>query len=158
MTDTGKTDSGKKVFRVIGMMSGTSADGVDAALIDTDGYNHVVPGPEHFRPYTMAERQSIKAAYAAARSMAPGDPWPQPLCEAAQIITDAHCQTVSQLLMQSGIGAQSIDLLGFHGQTVLHDPDRRFTLQIGLPDQLARQARIDVVFDFRTADVEREPG
>lgn len=139
--------------RAIGMMSGTSADGVDVALIETDGEDYVMAIAEHFRPYTVEERNAIRRAYAEARGLKSGDPWPEALREAAQILTDAHAAAALTLLDQAGREADGVELVGFHGQTVLHDPARRFTLQIGLPERLAAACGIDVVHDFRSADV-----
>jgi anhydro-N-acetylmuramic acid kinase len=113
----------------------------------------IKPGQGHYRPYSPAERSVIKAAYAHARTLGANEPWPDAVIKAAQVITQAHIEVVQDLLGRAGLAPNDVDFLGFHGQTVAHDPARRFTLQVGLPDLLARATGVDVVHDFRSADV-----
>jgi anhydro-N-acetylmuramic acid kinase len=134
-------------------MSGTSIDGVDAALIETDGELSVTPGPSLAVPYTPEERAVLRKALEVSKSWAAGEPMPEAVAEAERLLTLAHAQAVRALLKQAGLTPADIDVIGFHGQTVLHQPASRRTVQIGMGAELARLTGIDVVNDFRSADV-----
>lgn len=141
------------MIRAIGLMSGTSLDGVDAAVLETDGENIVRPGPSLAVPYTPEERAVLRRALEAAKDWAAGEPMPEDVAEAERLLTLAHVQAVRKLLDQAGFKPGDVDLIGFHGQTVLHQPERRRTVQIGVGEALAALTGIDVVNDFRSADV-----
>jgi anhydro-N-acetylmuramic acid kinase len=141
------------VQKVIGLMSGTSLDGVDAALLETDGEELVRPGPGLTLPYAPQTRALLRAALDEARAVAQGAPVPQSIREAERLLTEAHAEAVKALLEKTGLAAGQVGLLGFHGQTILHRPERRWTWQIGDGALLARLTGIDVVNDFRSADV-----
>ncbi|MCG2839381.1 anhydro-N-acetylmuramic acid kinase [Sandaracinobacter sp. RS1-74] len=137
---------------VIGFMSGTSADGVDAALLETDGEAEIRALAFADRPYNDAERGLIRAASQRALEMqAPGtDPL---IAEAEAILTHAHADLLARLP-----GQEQATLIGFHGQTVAHRPPgsghpAAFTWQIGDAALLARLTGRPVVHDFRSADV-----
>ncbi|MCX5515225.1 anhydro-N-acetylmuramic acid kinase [Kaistia algarum] len=138
---------------VVGLMSGTSMDGVDAALIATDGEVVEAFGPTHFRPYSEAERTVLRAALAAAVSIMDRSARPGVLAEAERIVTDAHAEAVEALLAREDVDAPRVMLVGFHGQTVFHAPARGLTVQIGDGAALAARLGIPVVHDFRAADV-----
>ncbi|MFN3370929.1 MAG: anhydro-N-acetylmuramic acid kinase [Sphingomonadaceae bacterium] len=137
---------------VIGLMSGTSVDGVDAALLETDGEGHVAPLAFVARPYSDPERDLIRQA--AARALAMPRPGPDALIdEAARVLTLAHAEAVAGLP-----GGEAATLIGFHGQTVAHRPPSSghaapFTWQIGEAGLLAQLTGRPVVHDFRSADV-----
>lgn len=136
-----------------GLMSGTSMDGIDAALIATDGEDVEAFGPTAFRAYLPEEREVLRAALAAAVSLEDRDARPAVLAEAERIVTDAHAETIEALLARPDVDASRVTLVGFHGQTVFHAPSRRLTVQIGDGAALAKRLGIPVVFDFRAADV-----
>lgn len=138
---------------VAGLMSGTSMDGVDAALIATDGEEVEAFGPTHFRPYAEAEREVLRAALREATRLEDRDARPGVLAEAERIVTDAHAEAVEALLGRDDVDAPRVQLVGFHGQTVFHAPQRRLTVQIGDGAALASRLGIPVVYDFRAADV-----
>lgn len=140
-------------MRALGLMSGTSLDGIDAAIIETDGLTEVVPGPSLAVPYTPEERAVLRSALEVAKIWEPDEPMPAEVAEAERLLTLAHAQAVRALLKKAEMTPQDIDIIGFHGQTVLHQPDRRRTVQIGMGAELARLTGIDVVNDFRSADV-----
>ena len=127
----------------IGLMSGTSMDGVDAALLETDGEDTVRPLGFVTLPYSDAERTPIRAALGA------GDE--RKVRAAGTVVTDAHIRAVRRLLEKTG--AQEVTAIGFHGHTLDHRPQDRFTLQVGDAGRLARETGISVVADFRSADV-----
>ena len=138
---------------VVGLMSGTSMDGVDAALIATDGEEIEAFGPTYFRPYEPDERAVLRAALAAAAGLDHRDARPGVLEQAERIVTDAHAEAVETLLARRDVDAPRVTLVGFHGQTVFHAPDRRLTIQIGDGAALSERLGLPVVYDFRAADV-----
>lgn len=139
--------------RAIGLMSGTSMDGVDAALIETDGDGQLTCGGHLEQAYTPEERALLRAALADAVGMDDRTARPGALRAAEALVTRAHAAAVSALLAREGLAATAVDVVGFHGQTVLHRPERRFTVQIGDAAVLASTLGIPVVADFRAADV-----
>ena len=142
-----------KILKAIGLMSGTSLDGVDAALLDTDGESVAVPGPALTVPYDSQTREMLRAALDTARDVQAGAPMPYSIRVAERRVTEAHADAVRELLAKAGLAAHDVDLIGFHGQTILHRPNQRLTWQIGDGELLARLTGIDVVNDFRSADV-----
>lgn len=142
-----------RIYRAIGLMSGTSMDGVDVALLETDGEAVVRPGPSGFRPYSPEERETIRAALAPATALAGRDERPPALAAAEAVVTEAHRQAVLDFLADEGIDRADIDVVGFHGQTVFHAPERRLTVQIGDGQGLADALGLPVVYDLRADDV-----
>jgi anhydro-N-acetylmuramic acid kinase len=138
-----------QIQKVIGLMSGTSLDGVDAAMLETDGEDVVRPGPGLTIAYDAQTRAVLRAALDDARQVAEGGPVPQSIREAERLLTQKHAEAVKALVAKVG----PVSLIGFHGQTILHRPERRWTWQIGDGALLARLTGIDVVNDFRSADV-----
>lgn len=122
----------------LGAMSGTSLDGVDAAMVLTDGERILDFGPSAFRPYSAAEQAILRAAL----GRWPGEDGVE---AAAEVVETAHADLLSRFT-----GAE---IVGFHGQTLAHDPKRRGTHQAGDGALLASALRLPVVWDFRTADV-----
>lgn len=128
---------------VVGLMSGTSMDGIDAALLRTDGIARVEPLAFLTIPYEDGFRADLRACL--------GGKGPVDAVERA--LTDAHAAAVRRLLEQAGVGPAAVDLIGFHGHTIHHAPERRRTWQIGDGPRLAAATGIAVVNDFRSADV-----
>jgi anhydro-N-acetylmuramic acid kinase len=139
--------------RAIGLMSGTSMDGVDVALIETDGVDRLAQGPTGFRPYSEAERRLLRAALADAKGLHAASDRPGILPQAEAFVTRAHAEAVRSFAKAQDVDLASVDLIGFHGQTVLHRPEEKLTVQIGDGAELAAELRRPVVFDFRSADV-----
>ena len=127
----------------IGLMSGTSLDGIDVALIQTEQQTICGFGPSLTIPYDAEQRQRIRSVFGGIG----------PVAEVEAELTHAHAHAVQQLLAQAGLTAAQVDVIGFHGQTILHQPDQRRTWQIGDGALLARLTGIAVVNDFRSADV-----
>jgi len=142
-----------EISKVIGLMSGTSLDGVDAALLESDGEAVARPGPGLTLPYDAETRALLRAALDEARDVAQGAPVPQSIREAERRLTEVHAEAVKALLAKAALAAEEVALIGFHGQTILHRPERHWTWQIGDGAALARLTGIDVINDFRSADV-----
>jgi anhydro-N-acetylmuramic acid kinase len=136
----------------VGLMSGTSMDGVDAALIETDGEAHVRPLGFLSVPYDAAMKAKLRRAMDLALA-ADGPRHDPELDTIALDLTVAHDEAVTALLEEAGVVPEDVAVVGFHGQTVAHRPERGWTWQIGRGDVLARLCGIDVVDDFRSADV-----
>lgn len=139
----------------IGLMSGTSLDGVDAAILTTDGVDAIEPGAVHFSPYSRELKVFVRRAIKAALE---GRDAAADIGKAAGEVMLAHAAAVEALLENAGLSRRKIDVIGFHGQTILHRPARGpdaagRTWQIGDGAALARETGIDVVSDFRSADV-----
>lgn len=129
-------------------------DGVDAALIETDGERIETFGPFIMRPYSDAERELLLGALEDAGDMVSRDARPGILGEAERLITKAHIQAVETLMHDHCLAASDVGVIGFHGQTVLHRPEAGLTVQLGNGPELAEATGIDVVYDFRAADME----
>ena len=140
--------------RALGMMSGTSMDGIDLAVIETDGKAVVRTGATAFRPYKETERSAIRAALADARHVATRSDRTEAMREAEELVTSAHVEIVRDFQTRFRDDVLPLDVIGFHGQTVFHDPSRRLTIQLGNADRLARETGVPVVTDLRIADVE----
>ena len=125
-------------MRALGAMSGTSLDGVDAAVLVTDGHDILRFGQTAYRPYTAAERSTIAAGFGNWQGAEVG--------AAAEVVEAAHMALLSDFA--------DIDLIGFHGQTLSHAPRTHGTLQVGDGAALADRLGVPVVWDFRSADVE----
>ncbi|WP_417829520.1 anhydro-N-acetylmuramic acid kinase [Thalassospira sp.] len=130
----------------IGMMSGTSLDGVDAALVETNGVEVRRSGQSVFVPYAPELRERMRACFGN-RSATNTEH------VVADDLTQVHVDTVNMLLDKTGLSADNIGVIGFHGQTVFHEPANGITRQIGTPHMLAEKTGIPVVADFRLADV-----
>ncbi|MEX5729260.1 anhydro-N-acetylmuramic acid kinase [Rhodovulum iodosum] len=126
-------------LRALGTMSGTSLDGVDAALVVTDGETVLEFGETAYRPYSEAERATL----AAALGRWPGEAGVE---AAAEVVETAHAELLSRF--------DGVELIGFHGQTLAHDPRGRGTHQAGDGRVLAEVLGLPVVWDFRSSDVE----
>jgi anhydro-N-acetylmuramic acid kinase len=139
--------------RAIGMMSGTSLDGVDIAEITTDGVRIEAFGPSGYRPYTEPERAVLRQALAEAVVLEDRDSRPGILAAAEKLVTNAHAEAFEQFVDEHDIAPAEISIVGFHGQTVLHRPKQHLTVQIGDAAALADRIGVPVVYDFRAADV-----
>ena len=141
------------VVRAIGLMSGTSLDGVDVALLETDGERIARFGPTGYRPYSDAERDLLRRALVEGATLS--DRWQRPgvLAEADAFVTRVHAETVETFLAKEHTKKSEIGIVGFHGQTVLHRPGARLTVQIGNGEELAARLGVPVAYDFRAADI-----
>lgn len=137
----------------IGLMSGTSMDGIDIALLRTDGEGVVERGPATGVAYDPSFRRRLQAALETAKAIVQRDERPGDLAEVERALTLRHAEAVTAFLRDNGMAAADIDVIGFHGQTVLHLPDRALTVQLGDGGLLSRQTGISVVYDMRANDM-----
>lgn len=166
-----------KLMRALGLMSGTSMDGIDVALIETDGEGKVEAKASATIPYSAEFRARITAGLAEARSLTDRYSRPGSLAALERELTDLHAQAVKDFLVGQRLKAREIDVIGFHGHTVLHRPAPHIrtalaaeagphgvpriegvpeigmlTVQLGDGPRLAEVAGIDVVYDMRAND------
>lgn len=118
-------------------------DGIDVALIKTDGFYILEEGPFLTIPYEDSFRDSLKATIDGKQEIASTE----------KMLTLKHAHAVAKLLKMSNVSEPDIDIIGFHGHTISHKPKEKHTLQIGDGSLLARTTNIDVVNDFRSADI-----
>jgi anhydro-N-acetylmuramic acid kinase len=127
----------------LGLMSGTSCDGIDAALVETDGRASISCGAWLTEPYDAAFQSRLRSVLGGRGDVAGVE----------RELTERHARAVQDLLGRTGIAPGQVGVIGFHGQTILHEPERRRTWQIGDGGLLAALTGIDVVNDFRSADI-----
>lgn len=127
----------------IGLMSGTSMDGIDAAVIRTDGVAVVEPISALTVPYSPEFRRELQGVLGGKG----------PVERVGKALTGKHADAVLAVLKASDLSADDIAVIGFHGHTILHEPENRRTWQIGDGALLASLTAIDVVADFRGNDV-----
>ncbi|HSV30127.1 MAG TPA: anhydro-N-acetylmuramic acid kinase, partial [Candidatus Omnitrophota bacterium] len=127
----------------LGLMSGTSLDGVDAALVVTDGIGIERLGASLTLAYDATLRERLRAVLGGKGEVAAVE----------RDVTLFHAEAVNRLLAENGLSPAEIDVVGFHGHTILHRPHERRTWQIGDGQLLADSLGIPVVNDFRTKDV-----
>ncbi|MFE1598071.1 anhydro-N-acetylmuramic acid kinase [Methylobacterium sp. ID0610] len=151
------------MMRAIGLMSGTSLDGIDVALIETDGEGlrvtrghngRIEPlGPTLCRDYAEEDRALLRRALDDAVAITRRTERPGCLRAAEDLVTRRHAEAVEAFLAENRLSPGEIDLVGFHGQTVIHRPAEGLTVQIGDGAALSRRLGIPVVSDLRQADV-----
>lgn len=128
---------GAGLVKAVGLMSGTSLDGVDVAELTTDGVRIEAFGKSGYRSYSDAERAVLRSVL----GRWPGDG----LEDALEIVQRAHADALKGF---------TPEFIGFHGQTLAHDPRGRGTHQLGDGDALAQAVGAPVVWDFRSNDVQ----
>ena len=164
-------------MKAIGLMSGTSLDGIDVALIETDGAEYVRRGPSETFPYDAEMRGLLSIAISDARELVARDDRPASLANAEIELTRRHAAAVERFLSTHAITRSGVDIIGFHGQTVLHRTQdygqskrpaalldapraapaagtRVVTVQLGLGQMLADLTGVPVVYDLRAADAD----
>lgn len=139
-----------KLTTAIGLMSGTSLDGIDVALIRTDGEDIVQRGPSQTYAYSDEQRNILRVALVEAKNLTRRDERPSGLAKTEASLTDWHVQALESFLKAN---PATIDIIGFHGQTVIHRPELKLTVQLGDGKALAKKLGVPVVYDMRAADV-----
>lgn len=129
-------------FLALGLMSGTSMDGIDVALLETDGQVQAKPKGFMSFPYSAAFRKKLRSVLGQKKAPA-----------VEKEITALHAKAVKAFLKKKKLKPVQIDIIGFHGHTIFHAPEKGITVQLGDGHALARAARIPVIYDFRSDDV-----
>ena len=137
-------------YTIAGTMSGTSLDGVDVAVLTTDGEAHLKPGTTGFTPYSDHERAVLQSAFDAGARMTDRLDRSGVIGEAERIVTDVHIRALKEQIRRS---ETAVDHVGLHGQTIFHDPSRKLTVQIGDAQRIADELGLPVVHDLRQNDV-----
>jgi len=135
-----------KKFRAIGLMSGTSIDGIDLALIESDGANYIKKIASDYLAYPLQLKNKIHDLIINKQTL-------KNIKLIENEITEQHILLVNSFLSKNQISSKDIDVIGFHGHTICHDPSDGFSWQIGNPQLLAYKSNIDVIFDFRNRDI-----
>jgi anhydro-N-acetylmuramic acid kinase len=135
-----------KIYKSIGLMSGTSMDGIDLALIESDGVDATVNKNFDYIAYDSDFKKELLA-------LIYGTPKLQEIKSFENKFTLLHADFVNNFLAKNKIDPQEIDLIAFHGHTILHSPEQGTTWQIGNGHLLAEKTKINVVCDFRSRDV-----
>ncbi|MDG1857787.1 MAG: anhydro-N-acetylmuramic acid kinase, partial [Emcibacteraceae bacterium] len=138
----------------IGLMSGTSLDGVDAALIKSDGQNVKRFGKTFHLPYTKEQQDLFIEALAQAKAIGSPTTKSNSIAAAESLINDLHYEAVMKIIKINELDKQDVAVVGFHGQTLLHNPNENWSWQIGDGQELSEKLDIPVVNDFRRYDVE----
>jgi len=144
----------KKNFRAIGLMSGTSMDGVDCAFIESDGHSVKAIGKSVHIPYAEDLRRDITAGMAEAKRLSHPSKMNASLFILEKRLTDIHGEAVQICMKGNKLTKNDVDIIGFHGQTLRHQPEDGWSWQIGDGQRLANRLQIPVVHDFRRYDVE----
>lgn len=144
----------KKMKLAIGLMSGTSLDGIDAALIRSDGATVERYGNPAHLVYSKDQRSLLKNALQEARNAGAPTKSNAIINQAEALITNLHSDIVTKVMMENNLEKQDVDVIGFHGQTVLHGPDQGWTWQIGDGAALAEKTGITVINDLRRNDMD----
>jgi anhydro-N-acetylmuramic acid kinase len=137
-----------RLLQAVGVISGTSMDGIDVALVATDGKDAVSARAGATYPYPPALRKELQAVVAD-----PERAEKAPLDDVETAVTTAHGDAIAQLLADQSIPANKVDVIGLHGQTVIHLPERHFTRQLGSGAAIAKRFGVTTVYRFRHADV-----
>ncbi len=135
-----------KTLNIIGTMSGTSLDGIDVALISTDGYVISKIHKPFFKEYPEALRQKIEILFQNLGH-------PAEMLKISNDITLLHAKAIHKLLTLNNQTEKSIDLIGFHGQTIYHNAKEKISLQLGNPQLLAKITGIPVISNLRDNDI-----
>ncbi|OLP59793.1 anhydro-N-acetylmuramic acid kinase [Xaviernesmea oryzae] len=142
-----------QTLTAIGLMSGTSLDGIDVALVSSNGETVAERGPFLSLPYAPSFRRRLADALETAKAIEDRAERPGLLARLERDLTLLHAVAVNDFLHMHGLDAREIDVIGFHGQTILHRPLQGLTVQLGDGPLLARESGIQTVYDMRAHDM-----
>jgi anhydro-N-acetylmuramic acid kinase len=142
-----------KPLTAIGLMSGTSLDGIDVALLTTDGETVINRGPAMTVPYDDEHRNLLRRAISDAADLSNRLDRQGVLLHAERDSTQQHIRAVNTFISSFDIDLKSIDVIGYHGQTVVHRPEEALTVQLGDGQVLAQAVGRPVIFDMRANDM-----
>ena len=137
----------KKIQTAIGLMSGTSIDGIDVSLIRSDGHSITEKEFNNYYPYDKELKNTLRNIINKAELSL------KEIKDAELKITNQHIEAIENFINHNNLKKKDIDLIGFSGHTILHDPKNSISWQIGNAQLLASATKINVVADFRIKDV-----
>ena len=141
----------KKLFSAMGLMSGTSMDGVDVSIIKSDGYDEVELIFDQYFEYDIDLYKQLSTLRDKIKSSEDLTKYSKELSDLERALTIFHAEKISKIALKNGI---EIDLIGFHGQTIFHNPQIKITKQLGDGNLLSQLLKKPVIYDFRQADID----
>ena len=141
----------KKLFSAMGLMSGTSMDGVDVSIIKSDGYDELELILDQYFKYDTYLYKQLSTLRDKIKSSEDLTKYSKELSDLERALTIFHAEKISKIALKSGI---EIDLIGFHGQTIFHNPQIKITKQLGDGNLLSQLLKKQVIYDFRQADID----
>ena len=141
----------KKLFSAMGLMSGTSMDGVDVSIIKSDGYDEVELIFDQYFEYDIDLYRQLSTLRDKIKSSEDLTKYSKELSDLERALTIFHAEKISKIAFKNGI---EIDLIGFHGQTIFHNPKIKITKQLGDGNLLSQLLKKQVIYDFRQADID----
>ena len=141
----------KKLFSAMGLMSGTSMDGVDVSIIKSDGYDEVELIFDQYFEYDIDLYRQLSTLRDKIKSSEDLTKYSKELSDLERALTIFHAEKISKIALKNGI---EIDLIGFHGQTIFHNPQIKITKQLGDGNLLSQLLKKQVIYDFRQADID----
>ena len=144
-----------KNFFSLGLMSGTSADGIDIALLETDGKNKIRLGPNDYYPFSKSFTKKIKSIFSKKINFKKLKNKKR-IDEIEDDFTKLNFLIIKKFLKKNKISRKSIHAIGFHGQTISHNPSKGYSWQIGDSQKLANLLKIKVIGNFRQNDIDHK--
>ena len=141
----------KKLFSAMGLMSGTSMDGVDVSIIKSDGYDEVELIFDQYFEYDIDLYRQLSTLRDKIKSSEDLTKYSKELSDLERALTIFHAEKISKIALKNGI---EIDFIGFHGQTIFHNPQIKITKQLGDGNLLSQLLKKPVIYDFRQADID----
>ena len=141
----------KKLFSAMGLMSGTSMDGVDVSIIKSDGYDEVELIFDQYFEYDIDLYRQLSTLRDKIKSSEDLTKYSKELRDLERVLTIFHAEKISKIALKNEI---EIDLIGFHGQTIFHNPQIKITKQLGDGNLLSQLLKKPVIYDFRQADID----
>ena len=141
----------KKLFSAMGLMSGTSMDGVDVSIIKSDGFDEVELILDKYFEYDTDLYKQLSTFRDKIKSREDLTKYSKELSDIERALTIFHAEKISKIALKNGI---EIDLIGFHGQTIFHNPQIKITKQLGDGNLLSQLLKKQVIYDFRQADID----
>ena len=141
----------KKLFSAMGLMSGTSMDGVDVSIIKSDGFDEVELILDKYYEYDTDLYKQLSTLRDKIKNSEDLTKYSKELSDLERALTIFHAEKISKIALKNGI---EIDLIGFHGQTIFHNPQIKITKQLGDGNLLSQLLKKPVIYDFRQADID----
>ena len=140
-----------KLYTAIGLMSGTSMDGVDASLIRSNGIDKFTKIFNEYHEYDKNLHQRLIDLRNFIVNLKDLEKYSSKINEIEREITIFHGKIIDQISIKYD---DKIDLIGFHGQTIYHNPEKKITKQLGDGKLLSQLIKKKVIFDFRQEDID----